>query len=176
MGLLDRHRLPAEAMDGLRSHFAEAAAASARRPRVLAWCETANGFLVALPDRLLFSTGVSSWTSLAWEELLSATWSDDGTMFAWRSVDRPYHLRSLAVSRPEALPGVVRERLERTIVARSVVLLAPDVPVTLMGRRPAVGDAEITWSVLPPKGVRLDTPELASAAEAALRRARLDLL
>lgn len=172
MGLFDRHRLPADARAGLAAHLATDDGRG--DPRVLAWCATPEGFLVGLPDRLAFDAG-GTWTSLPWERLLSAAWDDGGSVFLWRTVERPFQLNSQAVSDPRTLPEVVRERLERTIVARTEVVLAPGVLATLVGRRPATGDGAITWSVLPPRGIRLDTPELAAAADRAVRAAERDL-
>ena len=172
MGLFDRRQLPADVRESLRLHLGGDGTRKAASPRVLAWAETPGGYLVALPDRLATLTRPDSWESLPWERLASATWDNDGTMFGWRTTDRAHHLQTTMIAAPGRLPEVVRERVERTFVARHEVVLQTGAPVTVTGRRPAEGDGAIVWSVVGPRGLRLDSPEHQRAAADAIAQAR----
>jgi hypothetical protein len=172
MGLFDRHRLGDDVRASLKEHLA---AEGVRTPlRVLAWAKTADGVLVGLPDRFALLGPGGVWRSLPWHHVLSATWDDAGTLFAWRTVARPHALESVQVSNPGPLAGLVRERVEQTLVARHSVELVPGVLVTVSGRRPAEGDGPIEWSVLAPRGTDLRKPEYADAVAALLVRVKRD--
>lgn len=171
MGLFDRRSLPADT----RAALARQLAAEGVRtpPRVLAWAATAEGALVALPDRLAIPRP-EGWTWLPWHEVHAATWSEDGTSFTWRTVDAPRLSRTLTVIETGRLPEVVHERVQQTFVVQRAVQLAPGRGATVSGRRPAAGGGEVVWHIAPARGVNLADPALAEAARSVLERVRRD--
>lgn len=171
MGLLGRPRLGDDVLASLREHLDALGAGSAGR--VLGWASTVDGVAIGLTDRLAILRG-GVWQSWPWHHLLSATWDDAGTQFAWTTNDRPYALASVVVDRPGRLPDVVAERIEQTFVVRSTVALAPGVLATLTGRRPADGHGDVEWAVVPPRGVDLRRPELAAGVQRVISHAKRD--
>ncbi len=165
-------RLPDDVRSSLSEHLSTLDLPG--RARVLAWTRSLDGAVVALPDRLAVLGPGGVWSSVPWHEILRASWTDDGTRLFWHTIDAPLARHEVVVTSPGRLPEVVLERVGQTIVMQQTVELAPGRRATLTGRRPAVGDGEVRWSVVPSRGVDLSRPDLAEAARLFVERAQLD--
>lgn len=163
MNLFARRGLPDDLEAGLRAH-------TGGRPRVLAWAPAESGAVVALPERLAVLDG-DGWTSIGWHEVLRGGWDADASALHWTGPDGG---RSVPLADPGRLPEVFRERVEATILVQRSVDLARGRFVIVSARRDPWGEAPVAWALHPGPGVRLEDPDTAEQAAAALERLRAE--
>jgi len=159
LGRRRRPELPAEVAQGL----------GVGGERVLAWAELAGGGVVAATvEGLRVRTPQGRLARRPWTEVDRAVWDEDsGTLAVWWVASRVP--TALEVGRETFLPEVVHERL------RSSIVLTREVPVgggrTVYVSLRKAADGTLSTRTLPPRGVRLDDPEIA----ARVRRAEAEL-
>lgn len=138
--------------------------------RVLAWAELAGGaWAAATVERLHVLDVRGRLLARPWVEVDHAAWDQDSRTLAvwWVGSRAP---TPLEVGEGSFLPEVVHERV------RSSVVLTREVEVP-DGRRVFVAlrktpDGELSTSVSPGKGVRLNDPEVAARVAAAVAAVR----
>ena len=154
-----RTELPADAAEAL----------GVSGERVLAWAELPGGGVVAATVQgLRVRTPQGRLVRRPWTDVDHAAWDDDsGTLVVWwvgSRIPTP-----LEVGGGTFLPEVVHERV------RSSIVLTRELPLG-RGRTAYVTlrkgtDGELTTHTVPPRGVRLDDPQIA----ALVRRAEAEL-
>ena len=149
-------------MSLLRRVPGEARALVLADERVLAWAETSAGWVVATPTHFVTADG----QRVAWESVQRATW-DEGVLLLRRPGEPDVRL-SLAL-KETALPEVVRERVEASIVLTEKVALSLGDAVIMARRPPSGGD--ISWTVVFEGGDE-DDPAMQAEASAEVERLR----
>lgn len=132
------------------------------RPRVLAWAESPNGIVVALPDRLVVREG-EAWRDTPWRDVISGGWDSRDGALTWTTASGGHD--RVALTEPGTLPELFRERVTASIVLSEHV----DVPgtphgITLTARRnPAAPRSGLSWVPIAQPGTDLSNPEVARA-------------
>lgn len=152
--------------------------ASLRRgERLLAWAGATSGDLVGgtrdalhLPDR--------EPPRLPWEEIASADWDADERELHVVEVGtygevRPEH--RLALTDPDRLLSLVRERVTASIVVQRHVPVRGQQGLRVLGRRAPGGHGAIAWFVDYDEGLDPADPDVAAVADEALSSARGDV-
>lgn len=141
----------------------EAAALAGAGERVLAWSPlTPDGWLVAT-DECLHTTEPT--VDARWVEVLGASW-DDPVLDVRILTDAGVVALRVEPTDARAVPQVVRERIEQSLVVEKHVPLVGSRGVRFLARRDPVS-AEVFWQRLPDPGVDLGNPQLAAAADRA---------
>jgi hypothetical protein len=135
---------------------------------VLAWTESGASELAALDTALLLPVG-SQVERIPWDLVLRASWSE-----GWLEVsaqERPGGPASTHrvpfTGRPGALPDVVRDRVNASIVLQHHVPLEGDRGARIVARRQP-SSTDLRWSVVFDPGLDPSDPGLRAAADEAL--------
>lgn len=143
--------------------------------RVLAWCRTVEGAVVAGTRDALYVDGAAR---IPWEQVEAADWDRDGDVLrvsevgTWGQV-RPEH--AFAIDEPGRLLELVRERVTASVVLQRHVPLAGRRGVRVIGRRAPRGTEPVRWFFEYDEGVDPADPVVRAAADAALVAARDEL-
>lgn len=137
--------------------------------RVLAWAELAGGGVAAATVQgLRVRTPQGRLVRRPWTDVDHAAWDDhSGTLAVWwvgTRVPTP-----LEIGRDTFLPEVIHERVRSSIVlSRELPLGGGRTAYVTLRKGP---DGELRTHTVPPRGVRLDDPQIA----ALVRRAETEL-
>lgn len=137
------------------------------RPRVLAWARTADGLVVALPDRLMTRLG-DAWHDQPWQDVDRGGWDEATSTLTWR--DASGRRFGVPLTDPGRIPEVFNERVSASIVLQRVI----DLPgrhraVVSLRRDLGAADNSLIWRVTSDA----DLTEPRAAAVLAAERARL---
>jgi hypothetical protein len=139
--------------------------------RVLAWAES-GADVVAGTREALYLPGPRR---IPWEEVESADWDLDAATLRVSEVGtwgEPRPSYSLAVTDPERLLQLVRERVTATIVLQRHVRIRGRRGVRIIARRAPSGDRELRWLFEYDEGIDPADPVVDQAARGALAAAR----
>jgi len=139
--------------------------------RVLAWAPSGTSTVVATEDALVLPNG-SGGDRVPWDLVLRVSWEQGG--FELVSQPRPGAPAAtvlVPVPEPGALPGVIKERVNASIVVARHVPLADDGGARIVARR-TPGSSELRWSVVFDPGLDPRDPALRAAADEALAALR----
>jgi hypothetical protein len=146
--------------------------------RVLAWAESARGWLAGTPTALYVVPTHGAPLRLSWEEVQHADWRADDEVLEVAAVGefgRPratYSFRLAASTPTLRLVQLVRERVTASVVLQRRVTLTGTRGFTVLGRRSPAG-GEVGWFVDYDPGVEPD--EVAAEVDAAVARARAEV-
>lgn len=164
-----------------------AAASLARGEKVLAGARATDGtWLLGTREALLVvpsptepsSAAEPVETRIPWEQVDRADWDREEDRLVVSEVGefgrvRPQH--AFNVPDPGLFLELVRERVTASVVLQRRVLTAGKRGLTVIGRRPPVGDGEVSWAYQFDPGVDPEDPEVMALAEAGLRDAQAEL-
>ena len=145
--------------------------------RVLAWCETVDGIVLA-GTRDAFYVGSEPVDRIPWERVEAADWNRDDAVFRLSLVgswgeEKTTH--SFGLTEPGRLLELVRERVTASIVLQRHVPIAGRRGVRVIGRRPPRGSGEIEWFFEYDEGIDPAAPAVREASLAALAAAQADV-
>lgn len=166
-----RHRdgLPAEVVRALPLQPGEHVLASAEGEPGRWYVGTALALLVPEHD---------GWRRLPWESIERATWDRDSerlVVVETAEFGQPEPTHRAALSSPERLLELTRERITASIVITMFEPVAGKRGVTVSGRRSPHSDADIAWSVLVDRGLDASSDEVRAAARRGLAAARSEI-
>ncbi len=141
--------------------------------RLLAWGELTDGTVVACTDLALHLPGHGR---VPWDLVIRAAWSDEFLDVVTQAAPgAPSTHTRLRFDQPGQVPGVVRERIEWTVVASQRVPLAhPDgrAGAALLNARRSPQSGDVRWAVVFDAGLDRSDPGWRAAADAALGQLR----
>lgn len=147
--------------------------------RVLAWCRSVDGGVVAGTRDALYAVGADGGTSrVPWEQVEAADWDADTEVLRVSLVGTWGEQRvelALCLTEPDRLLAMVRERVTASIVLQRHVPLGGRRGVRVIGRRAPRGHAPIEWFYEYDEGVDPADPAVRTAAAEALVAARNDV-
>jgi hypothetical protein len=141
------------------------------RERVLAWAPSGSSSVVATDDALVLPQGADP-ERVPWDLVLRVSWEPGG--FELVSQERPgarADTRQVPVPDAGALPGVIKERVNASIVVARQVALDGERGARIVARR-TPGSSELRWSVVFDAGLDPRDPDLRAAADEALAALR----
>ena len=143
--------------------------------RVLAWLPSGSSSLVATDVALVLPEG-SDPERVPWDLVLRAQWVEGALDLTAQRVPgaRPVLLHVPVTGSPDVLAGVVRERVNASIVVQDHVVLSGTQGARVVGRR-VPGTTDLRWSVVFDPGLDPGDPELRARADAALAELRASL-
>jgi hypothetical protein len=139
--------------------------------RVLAWAASGASTVVATDDALWLPPGPGP-ERVPWDLVLKVSWEPAG--FELVSQERPgarADTRQVPVADLGTLPGVIKERVNASIVVARQVALDGERGARIVARR-TPGSTELRWSVVFDPGLDPRDPELRAAADEALAALR----
>lgn len=143
-----------------------------RRPRVLAVADTAEGKVIALPDRLVIRRG-DEWSDITWEQIVRGGWDAASMSFTWTLTDGSSG--GAAVTEARNLPEVFRERVNSSIAVNHRMEDKACRGVMIVARRnPAARASRLTWQVIGAPGVDVTDPAIEPLIDAQLERLRAE--
>lgn len=166
-----RHRdnLPADVLRSLPLLPGEQVLASAEDDAGRWYAGTALALLVPEHD---------GWRRLPWESIERATWDRDSerlVVVETAEFGQPEPTYRAALSSPERLLELTRERITASIVVTMFEPVAGKRGVTVSGRRSPHSDDDLAWSVLVDRGLDERSAEVRAAAERGLAAARSEI-
>lgn len=143
--------------------------------RVLGWCETRDGRVLAGTREAFYVASPDSRTRVPWEQVETARWDQDEETLRVEEVGtygqpRPQH--SFEVSDPGLLLQLVRERVTASILWQQHVPVAKRRGVRVIARRAPGGRGPVAWYYDFDTGIDPDDPEVRRVADEALARAQ----
>lgn len=142
------------------------------QPTILAWADTADGWVVGLPGAMLVGDG-ESWRSFPWHEVTTGQWDNPSSRLTWLDADGVAHAAVLQGGGRFA--DLFNERVSASVVVSRRVELADGRQVTLALRRNLdAGPDRTAWQVIPGAGVDLTDPATDAQVERELAAAQAD--
>lgn len=147
--------------------------ADAPGERLLAWGELVDGEVVACTDLAIHVPGQGR---VPWDLVVRGAWSEEflDLVVQLAPGERARQLR-LRFEEPGQVPGVVRERVQWTVVAsQRVAVRHPDGRdgAAMLNARRSPRDGEVRWAVVFDPGIDAGDPGWRAAADAALAELR----
>ena len=142
---------------------------------MLAWLPSGASSLVATDVALLLPEG-SEPARVPWDLVLRAQWAEDSLDVTVQSGpgERPVVVHVPVTGDISTLAGVVRERVNASIVVQDHVTLSGTAGARVVARR-VPGSTDLRWSVVFDPGLDPSDPALRAAADAALAELRASL-
>jgi hypothetical protein len=144
--------------------------------RVLASAAGEAGKLIAT-DRRLLVPGPGGHDGIGWGTVERATWDGDSERLTITQTaplgSRPRQHR-LHIEAAERLLDVVREQVTASVVISRYVPIMDDRGVRITGRRQP-GRTGLTWVVTVDNGLAMDTPEVRTVIDAAVKAVRSEV-
>lgn len=143
--------------------------------RVLAWLPSGTSSVVATELAIVLPEG-SDPLRVPWDLVLRAQWSDGVLDLTAQDGPggRPKLMQVPFSGDPDVLAGVVRERVNASIVVQDHVTLSGTQGARVVARR-VPGSTDLRWSVVFDAGLDPRDPELRARADAALAELRASL-
>ncbi|MGC3953411.1 MAG: hypothetical protein QM804_04005 [Propionicimonas sp.] len=155
-----------------RTVLASLTAFLGRRPAVLAWAGTTDGWVIGLAGAMLLGDG-HTWQSFPWHQVATGGWDSAASRLSWQDADGVQHQAVLEGGGRFA--ELFNERVSASIVVSRPVDLAPGQQVTLALRRNLKPGADQTgWQVVPGAGVDLQHPATQARIDQELAAAQAD--
>ncbi len=141
--------------------------------RLLAWGELVDGSVVTCTDLALH---MPVHGRVAWDLVARAAWSDEFLDLVTQAAPgAPTMQIRLRFDEPGQVPGVVRERIEWTVMAsQRASLVHPDgrVGSAMLNARRSPASGEVRWAVVFDPGLESADPGWRAAADSALAELR----
>lgn len=142
-----------------------------RRPTILAWATTTDGWIVGLPGAMLLGDG-TSWQVFRWHEVTTGQWDSPNNRLSWLDADRVQH--EVTLEGGGRFAELFNERVSASVVvSRRVELTAGHVTLALR-RNLDPGSDHTAWQVIPGAGVDLGDPATRARVEEELAAAQAD--
>ena len=142
--------------------------------RVLAWAPSGASSVVATDDALVLPAGAGP-DRVPWDLVLRVSWEQGGfELVSQARAGAPADTTQVPVPDPGALPGVIKERVNASIVVARYVQLVEEGGARIVARR-TPGSSELRWSVVFDPGLDPRDPALRAAADDALAALRASL-
>ncbi|MGE0819314.1 MAG: hypothetical protein AB7O74_11650 [Candidatus Nanopelagicales bacterium] len=143
--------------------------------RVLAWLPSGSSSLLATDMALVLPEGMEP-ARIPWDLVLRAQWSENALDVTAQTGPggRPVLLHVPVTGDVGTLAGVVRERVNASIVIQDHVSLTASAGARVVARR-VPGSTDLRWSVVFDPGLDPSDPALRAAADAALAELRATL-
>jgi hypothetical protein len=143
--------------------------------RVLAWLPSGPSTVIATPDALLLPEGMEP-GRVPWDLVLRAVWVEEAVDLTVQSAagGRPLALHVPVVGAADTLAGVVRERVNASIVVQHHAALVGDAGARFVARR-VPGSTDLRWSVVFDAGLDPSDPEVRARTDEALASFRSSL-
>ena len=127
-----------------------------RRPAVLAWTSTSDGYVIGLPGSMLVGDG-QNWRAFGWHQIATGQWEGASGRLTWIDADsRPYEATLESGGR---FAELFNERVSASVLVSVRVDLADGGNVTLALRRNLeAGSDQTFWQVIPGTGVDVAEP------------------
>jgi len=155
-----------------RAVLASLTAFLGRRPTILAWANTADGWVIGLPEAMLAGDG-ESWSSFPWHQVTTGQWDGSSNRLSWLDADGVRHEATLEGGGRFA--ELFNERVSASVVVSRRAELAAGRHVTLALRRDLEpGSDHTAWQVIPGPGVDLDHPATKARVDQELAAAQAD--
>ena len=140
--------------------------------RVLAWAPSGASSVIATQGALVLPTGCVP-ERVPWDLVVRVGWEPRGVEVVAQGAAgaRPVSLRVPIEGDAGALPSVVKERVNASIVVSRHVELQGERGARLVARR-TPGSSELRWSVVFDPGLDPADPDLRASADAALEALR----
>ncbi len=142
-----------------------------RPVRMLAWGETAEGYVVASPAVLSTTDPDGGWQHVGWHDIESGHWNAETRRLSWtRYGGRRGWVSLTAAGR---MPELFRERIAASIVVERFLPVSGDRGVVLNGRRDlAQANPVFAWHATLGRGLSWRTPGLRQVVDEALAELR----
>lgn len=155
-----------------RAALASLTAFLGRRPAILAWAATAEGWVVGLAGAMLVGDG-ESWRAFPWHRIATGQWDTATARLTWLDSDGTAHAAELEAGARFA--ELFNERVSASVVISRRVDLGRGRQVTLALRRNLEpGADETTWQAIPGAGVDLHDPAVQARVDQELAAAQAD--
>jgi hypothetical protein len=144
--------------------------------RVLGWCTAGDSSLIATEKALLLPQSDGVAVRVPWDLVLRVTWEEAAVEVTAQESPggRPVVRRIPISQQPGALPEVVRERVNASIVVQHHVELVGERGARFIARREP-DSTDLRWSVVFDGGLDARDPDLRRKADAALAALRISL-
>ncbi len=150
----------------------------ARGERVLALAQDTSARWLVGTDRSLHLQEVDGWIVLPWQRIDHASWDADTVTLTVHAVadfgrGQPQHQRTVQV--PGLLLDLLHDRVNASVLLTRHVPLEGSRGLSVVARRPPVGDGDIEWSCLLDETLDPTDPRVVAAVEHGLASARAEL-
>lgn len=143
-----------------------------RRPQVLAWTTTADGWAVGLPGAMLLGNG-QQWETYPWHKIATGQWDSPTGRLSWLDAVGVRH--QVVLESGGRFADLFNERVSASVVVSRRVELSPGRQVTLALRRNLEpGADETAWQVIGTPGVDLADPGVQARIDQELAAAKAD--
>jgi hypothetical protein len=148
---------------------------AAGRPRILAWTEGRNAYVIGTPAALSLG-GAEGWEHVGWHEIERGGWNAETGTLSWVRYDG--RRGSVALTDPARLPELFRERVAASIVVERFVSVRGERGLVVNGRRDLSaardGPPPISWHATLGRGLTWSTPGVREAADRAIAELRAE--
>lgn len=147
------------------------------REKVLAFAQDENRWLLGTRAALYLVAPGEETLRLTWESVQAADWDQETETLSVSEVGRFGEQRAsytFSTEAPVLLLQLVRERVTASVVLQRGYLVTKKAGFKVIGRRAPSG-GPIAWMHEYDAGIDPDSPEVVTAAAAALERARADV-
>ena len=143
-----------------------------RRPTILAWAPTDDGWVIGLPGAMLWGDG-ESWRSFPWHQVTTGQWDGLRGRLTWLDAGGVAHVATLEGGGRVA--ELFNERISASLVISRRVDLEAGQHITLALRRNLEpGSDQTAWQVIPGDGVDLQDPHVRARVDQELATAQTD--
>ena len=155
-----------------RSALASLTAHLGRRPAILAWAATSEGWVVGLAGAMLVGDG-ESWRRFPWHRISTGQWESSTARLTWLDYENRPH--SGVLDAGARFAELFIERVSASVVISRRVELGRGRQVTLALRRNLEpGSDETAWQAIPGAGVDLRDPAVRARVDQELAAAQAD--
>lgn len=155
-----------------RTALASLAALLGRRPVILAWANTTDGWVVGTPGAMLLGDG-ESWRTFPWHQVTTGRWDDASGRLSWLDADGAEH--TAALEGGGRFADLFNERVSASVVVSRRVEVAAGRHVTFALRRNLEpGSDQTAWQVVPGTGVDLGHPATRARVDQELAAVQAD--
>jgi len=150
----------------------------AQGERVLATAQDTAAHWLVGTDRSLHLQEVGGWVVLPWQRIDRASWAADTATLTVHAVadfghEQPQHQRT--VEEPGLFLDLLHDRVNSTVLLTRHVPFAGSRGLSVVARRPPVGDGAIEWSCQLDETLDPADPLVVAAVERGLANARAEL-
>ncbi len=147
------------------------AAQPGQKPRILAWAEAQDGFVLGGPAVLSYGSE-REWTHVGWHQIERGGWNAETRRLSWQQ--HGGKRGAVELVRPGRLPELFRERIEASIVMEKFVALAGERGVIVTARRDLGSAGTITWHSTLTRGLSWQTDGVRDAVDAVMAEVRTE--
>jgi hypothetical protein len=143
-----------------------------RRPTILAWANTPDGYVVGLPGVMLLGDG-DSWRAFPWHQVTTGQWDSPSGRLTWLDADDIAH--EAVLESGGRFADLFNERVSASVVASRRIDLEAGRHVTFALRRNLEpGSDQTAWQVIPGTGIDLSHPATQARVDQELAATKAD--